>query len=58
MRVKVVRAFSDKYTDEFNTVGCELTVSNDRCAELLEAEVVEVIPETTKDEKPKKSKKA
>ena len=56
MRVKVIRAFNDKYTDEFFVIGTELTVSDDRGSELVKAEVVEVIPEVTS--KAKRTKKA
>lgn len=59
MRVKVIRAFNDKYTDEFFVIGTELTVSDDRGSELVKAEVVEIIPEvTSKAKKSNKNKKA
>ena len=54
MRVKVIREFYDKLTDELNKVGFELTVTDGRGSELVEAGVAEVIPEPTK----KKTKKA
>lgn len=56
MRLKVIRAFSDKYTDEFHPIGSELTVPDDRGSELVKAGVVEIIPEAV-TEKPKRTKK-
>ena len=35
MRLRVISAFSDKYTDEFYPVGTEMTVKDDRGDELL-----------------------
>lgn len=59
MKLKVIRAFNDKYTDEFFAIGTELTVSDDRGMELVKAEVVEIIPEvTSKAKKSNKNKKA
>lgn len=59
MKLMVISAFNDKYTDEFYPIGAELTVSDDRGAELVEAGVVEVIPDvTTKAKKSNKNKKA
>lgn len=55
MRVRVIQAFNDKYTDEFYVPTRELDVTDDRGAEMVEAGVVEVIPEPTV--KVKKSKK-
>lgn len=46
MRVLVVEAFSDKYTDEFYILGRELDVTDDRGSEMLDAGVVEIIPES------------
>lgn len=57
MRVRVILAFSDKYTDEFYVPTRELDVTDDRGAEMLEAGVVEIIPESTVKVK-KSSKKA
>ena len=47
MRVRVVQAFSDKYTDEFYIPGRELDVNDDRGSEMVGAGVVEIIPEPT-----------
>lgn len=47
MIVKVVRAFNDKYTDEFHAVGARLDVADDRAEELVKAEVAEVVPAPT-----------
>ena len=55
MRLRVIRAFNDRYTDEFFDIGTELTVSDDRGSELVKADVVEIIPEVTS--KAKKSNK-
>lgn len=52
LRVKVVHAFTDKYTDEFCAIGSVMEVSDDRGNELITAGMVEVIAETVK--KPKK----
>lgn len=57
MRVRVIQAFSDKYTDEFYVPTRELDVTDDRGAEMVKAGVVEIIPEPTVKVK-KSSKKA
>ena len=57
MKLRVICAFSDKYTDEFYPIGAELTVSDDRGSELVKAGVVEIIPEVTAKAK-KSNKKA
>ena len=57
MRVRVIQAFNDKYTDEFYVPTRELDVTDDRGTEMLEAGVVEIIPEPTVKVK-KSNKKA
>lgn len=46
MRVRVIQAFNDKYTDEFYVPTRELDVTDDRAKEMLDAGVVEIIPES------------
>lgn len=55
MMVKVIRAFNDKYTDEFHAVGTKLDVTDDRAEELVKAEVAEVIPDAITKTKRKRA---
>ena len=53
MRLKVIRAFRDKYTEAYYSIGTEMTVEDDRGQELLSNSfgVVELI-ERIEDEQP------
>lgn len=61
MKLKVIKAFNDKITDEFYPVGALITVEDDRGAELIKnpLDLVEVVeeskPQVKKSTKPKKA---
>lgn len=56
----VIKAFNDKYTDEFYPIGTVITVDDDRGNELLSnnLEVVELVETITDKPRTKKPKKA
>jgi len=61
MKLKVIKAFNDKITDEFYPVGTMITVEDGRGAELIAnpLDLVEVVeeskPQVKKTTKPKKA---
>ena len=58
MKLKVLKKFSDKYTNKVYTIGDEIEVNEKRGKELLghSLELVEVIAEEQTEEKPKRKK--
>lgn len=59
----VIKAFNDKYTDEFYPIGTVITVDDDRGNELLSnnlelVELVELVETITDKPRTKKPKKA
>ena len=58
MKVKVIERFRDKNTKKIHKVGDILTISKERCDEILTVgNFVEEIKEEPKEEAPKKSTK-
>lgn len=59
MKVKVIKQFKDKYTNEVYKVGKTLTVSKERCEEILTVgKLVEVVEEKKAAKKPAKEETA
>lgn len=64
MKAKVVKSFRDKYTNEIHKENSEITISEERFAEILtvgpfveKVEELKATKEAEKEEKPKKKSK-